>query len=359
MPVQTRVEPKIKQVEPSSGSPTPCDGCGTATAKHMIDTCVVTPSEDECKAPTVARTNLCGTCVLGHDVAVLRDSGSWWFGEVKEYDNSQLHPFLMSFLNGDEEWTEISKTPSIDYLKFVGISQPQPEEVHSSPPNMMTKGSIGSFSSSSFSSESSFKSGKEEHAFPLFDDSKLIHLNQSFSSFDESVYSDDEGNIEVSSSRVLTTQLLKNDNWMEVVQSMITFPKPSTPKSSRIKSDGTNKEKKEKKKAKVRTPVMWTPEEDKHLQKVVDSFNEKDLPLKWPYVADQVENRNGKQCRERYINHVSPTLKSDVWSPEEDATVFASFFRIGKKWTKIAAMLRGRSVTCCLRDIIRRLYWYF
>lgn len=338
MPVQTSVKPKIKQAaESSQASSSPCADCGATNTKYLIDTCVVTtPDEDDDAPATVARKDLCGACVVGHDVPVKRSSGEWWFGEVKDYDNTRLHPFRMSFLDGDEEWTEVTRNPSVDYLKFVGIYNDQPEEEgdeeeeeakKSLPKKLAEAGSIGSFTDSSCSSgASSFKPGKEEHAYPLFDDSKLIHLDErSLSSFDESVFSDDEGNVEV-----------------ELVQSTMTSPsKPCiTPMSKQTKSGNTKKGTKDKK---TRRPVMWTPEEGRNLQRVVDSFNLEGKPLKWPDVAARMKNRNGKQCRERFINHLSSTLKSENWSPEEDATVFTSFFRIGKKWTKIAKMLRGRT----------------
>ncbi|KAL7543385.1 hypothetical protein ACHAXR_013340 [Thalassiosira sp. AJA248-18] len=93
---------------------------------------------------------------------------------------------------------------------------------------------------------------------------------------------------------------------------------------------------------------MWTSDEDRNLQSVVDSLNEKGLPLKWPHVAEQCPNRNGKQCRERYMNHLSSAVKSDVWSPEEDASIFSLFFRLGKKWCNIAKMVRGRTLLLLL-----------
>ena len=240
----------------------------------MIQTCVVVATEQgDDGIPTVARKDLCGACLVGHDVAVHRASDDeMCFGEVKQYDENQLHPFLMSFLDGDEEWAQISRRPTIEYLNSLDI-----EQLTSSPPKLLRDGSIGSFSSSSssFSSMSARSDYQDEAIFPLFEEAKLIHLNQSFSCLEdastESIFSDEGGNIEV------------------VQQSKKRSTKATRPKSYQ---NGPGSQKKKKKKpSKPRAPVMWTKAEDTKLQKVVDSFNAKGRPFKWTEIANKVPNR--------------------------------------------------------------------
>jgi len=56
-----------------------------------------------------------------------------------------------------------------------------------------------------------------------------------------------------------------------------------------------------------------------------------------------MENRTGKQCRERYINHLDPLMKKTVWTNEEDSTIKKLHFEIGTKWCKYVEQLPGRS----------------
>lgn len=53
--------------------------------------------------------------------------------------------------------------------------------------------------------------------------------------------------------------------------------------------------------------------------------------------------RTGKQCRERYVNHLNPRLKVTDWSPVEDATVFHLYDSLGSQWAKMAKMIPGRT----------------
>lgn len=60
-------------------------------------------------------------------------------------------------------------------------------------------------------------------------------------------------------------------------------------------------------------------------------------------VAAQILTRNGKQCRERYVNHLSSTLKPKIWDPREDELIIKLFFIQGTKWSIIAKRFPGRT----------------
>jgi len=53
--------------------------------------------------------------------------------------------------------------------------------------------------------------------------------------------------------------------------------------------------------------------------------------------------RSGKQCRERWHNHVNPTVRKGEWTSDEDALIVALQKQLGNQWAKIAKHLNGRS----------------
>ncbi len=61
------------------------------------------------------------------------------------------------------------------------------------------------------------------------------------------------------------------------------------------------------------------------------------------YSAQELNRRLGKQCRERWFNHLDPDLKKDPFSAEEDATILRMKFSVGTKWAGIARELQGRT----------------
>lgn len=87
-------------------------------------------------------------------------------------------------------------------------------------------------------------------------------------------------------------------------------------------------------------PKAWTKEEDSLLLNIVQSMR---MPMKWSLVAQSLPERTGKQCRERYVNHLNPRLKITDWSPIEDATIFHLYNTIGSHWAKMSKIIPGRT----------------
>jgi len=87
-------------------------------------------------------------------------------------------------------------------------------------------------------------------------------------------------------------------------------------------------------------PKTWTKEEDAILLNMVQSMR---MPMKWSIVAQSMPDRTGKQCRERYVNHLNPRLKNAEWSPNEDATIFHLYNSVGSQWAKMSKMIPGRT----------------
>jgi Myb-like DNA-binding domain len=85
----------------------------------------------------------------------------------------------------------------------------------------------------------------------------------------------------------------------------------------------------------------WTPSEDRRLLALVNELGAE----KWVVIASRLGSRTGKQCRERWHNHVNPVLNKAPFSPEEEEAIERFYAEIGPKWAEIAKKLPGRSTS--------------
>ena len=83
----------------------------------------------------------------------------------------------------------------------------------------------------------------------------------------------------------------------------------------------------------------WTPDEDKLLKLLVSCFGSK----KWSLSASHFPGRVGKQCRERWLNHLDKSVNKSDWSADEDQVLIRQQLILGNKWSEIAKLLPGRS----------------
>jgi hypothetical protein len=65
-------------------------------------------------------------------------------------------------------------------------------------------------------------------------------------------------------------------------------------------------------------------------------------PKNWSQIAGKLNGRIGKQCRERWYNHLDPEINKNPWTPVEDSVIISAHKSIGNKWADIAKMLVGR-----------------
>ena len=94
---------------------------------------------------------------------------------------------------------------------------------------------------------------------------------------------------------------------------------------------------------KVINPVLikgsWTPEEDETIINFVSQYGVKN----WTKLAELLPGRIGKQCRERWRNHLDPNVNTNPFTPEEDAILIELHEKWGNSWVKISEQLPGRS----------------
>jgi hypothetical protein len=87
------------------------------------------------------------------------------------------------------------------------------------------------------------------------------------------------------------------------------------------------------------TKGAWTRQEDE----IIVAFVEKNGTKQWQKLCALLPGRIGKQCRERWRNHLDPAINHAPWTPEEDEQLRRLHREHGNAWVAIASLMRNRS----------------
>ncbi|KAF8400803.1 hypothetical protein HHK36_014105 [Tetracentron sinense] len=83
----------------------------------------------------------------------------------------------------------------------------------------------------------------------------------------------------------------------------------------------------------------WSKEEDDMIIDLVHKYGAK----KWSTIAQALPGRIGKQCRERWHNHLNPAINKEAWTQEEELALIHAHQIYGNKWAELTKFLPGRS----------------
>jgi myb proto-oncogene protein len=89
----------------------------------------------------------------------------------------------------------------------------------------------------------------------------------------------------------------------------------------------------------LRPHAKFSREEDETLRSLVEEMG----PIDWMRIAQRMGGRNARQCKERWMNYLAPTLKKTVWTRDEDRILLQKHRELGPKWVQIARYFPDRT----------------
>ncbi|KAB5553249.1 hypothetical protein DKX38_010560 [Salix brachista] len=83
----------------------------------------------------------------------------------------------------------------------------------------------------------------------------------------------------------------------------------------------------------------WSKEEDEIIIELVNKYGAK----KWSTIAQHLPGRIGKQCRERWHNHLNPSINKEAWTQQEELALIHAHQIYGNRWAELTKFLPGRT----------------
>jgi len=85
---------------------------------------------------------------------------------------------------------------------------------------------------------------------------------------------------------------------------------------------------------------LFNQDEDKILLDLVEEYGEN-----WILIARRMDARNPRQCKDRYLQYLSPTVNVGPWTVEEDNLLIEKQRMMGKNWVEISKFFKSRTDT--------------
>ena len=83
----------------------------------------------------------------------------------------------------------------------------------------------------------------------------------------------------------------------------------------------------------------FSPDEDQRLIQLVSTYK-----ADWKTIANLLgNNRNARQCRDRYVHYLSPTVNRGPWTDEEDQLLMQKYAELGSKWGLMSQCFNNRT----------------
>lgn len=99
------------------------------------------------------------------------------------------------------------------------------------------------------------------------------------------------------------------------------------------------------KKKKNAVRMRFSPQEDQNLIRLVSIYGDQD----WKKISTEISKtshkvkRTSRQCKDRYINYLSPEIKNSQWTMEEDQCLIFHYLLTPYHWRSMTNLFPGRS----------------
>ena len=93
----------------------------------------------------------------------------------------------------------------------------------------------------------------------------------------------------------------------------------------------------------------FSPEEDELLKKLVAEYGE----FEWETIASKFNNRNARQCHDRWKFYVNPKINKAPFTEEEDCLLINLVSKYGGMWVQISKHFKNLNFL----KIIKQKYW--
>lgn len=85
--------------------------------------------------------------------------------------------------------------------------------------------------------------------------------------------------------------------------------------------------------------AKFSPCDDDRLRQIVELVGDDD----WNLIAQYMQYRNPRQCRERWQNYLCPSLNRSPWTDEEDRLLLQKQRELGSRWVQISTFFHNRT----------------